>query len=107
MTKDSQLDIKKDIEFCNRYNITKSSIAGWKFRGVIPYEIIKDITDKEGLSLAWILDGGEELSKELTYVLDEREKNIIDAYREMSDFDKDVFYFQTMISISKIKHSKT
>lgn len=102
----SQLDIKKDIEFSNRYNISKSSIAGWRHRDVIPYKIIKNIVDKEGLNLVWILDGGEEPLRDPEYILDEREKKIIDEYRKMSDFDKELFYYRTMINISKILHSK-
>jgi len=52
-----ELGIKKDNEFCKKYDIKASTLSSWKKRDSVPYEVIEEISQNENLSLDYILLG--------------------------------------------------
>jgi len=59
------LDIKKDKDFCDKYDIKSNTLSTWKKRDSIPYEKIALIANDNNISFDWLLTGkGKMLIKE-------------------------------------------
>lgn len=54
-----KLEIKKDIQFGEKYNIKGNTISSWKKRNSIPYELISNIAYDEKISMDYIINGIE------------------------------------------------
>ncbi len=51
------LNVTKDADFCERYDIKRSTLSTWKSRNSIPYELLEHFSQNEDISLDWLLTG--------------------------------------------------
>lgn len=56
-----KLGIKRDVEFCSKYDIKANTLTTWKKRNKVPYELIEEISQNENISLDWLLFGKKTL----------------------------------------------
>ena len=54
------MGFKKDLEFCEKFDIKANTLSTWKKRGTIPYDLLEKISQNENISLDYLLFGKNE-----------------------------------------------
>ena len=49
--------LKRDVELANSLGVQPSTVANWRARKTLPYEVIVSICEKEGIHISWLLTG--------------------------------------------------
>ena len=55
------MGFKKDLEFCEKFDIKANTLSTWKKRGTIPYDLLEKISQNENISLDWLVFGNKEI----------------------------------------------
>lgn len=53
------VSVKNDAEFCKKYSIKPNTLSTWKKRDKIPFELVLEISQKDGFSVDYVLQGKE------------------------------------------------
>ena len=57
----SLFNVDSDSELARALNVNRQTLASWRKRDSVPYSICKNIAERRGISLDWLLTGkGEE-----------------------------------------------
>ena len=108
------MGFKKDLEFCEKFDIKANTLSTWKKRGTIPYDLLEKISQNEKLSLDFLLLGKNNLNykeyKQENYHIDllnvragagEGIYNYVIETVDTISLDKS--FFRTPINTNKIK----
>lgn len=57
------MGFRKDLDFCERYDIKPNTLSTWKKRDKIPYELLETISQNENISMDYLLSGKEQCKK--------------------------------------------
>ena len=55
------MGFKKDLEFCEKFDIKANTLSTWKKRGTIPYDLLEKISQNKNISLDWLVFGNKEI----------------------------------------------
>lgn len=101
--------IKKDIELCKKIGINYGAFDSWKSRDKIPLKRLEEISEKENLSLDWIIKGegigslqaydkstdeskSLHVKENLESHISDKELEILEAYRGLPKERQELFY---------------
>lgn len=105
------MGFKKDLEFCEKFNIKANTLSTWKKRDSIPYELLEKISQNENISLDWLFFGNKEIEKndnnyniDLLNVRAGAGEGIYNYVIETVDtISLDKSFFRTPINTNKVK----
>ena len=105
------MGFKKDLEFCEKFDIKANTLSTWKKRGTIPYDLLEKISQNENISLDWLVFGNKEIkANDNNYNIDllnvragagEGIYNYVIETVDTISLDKS--FFRTPINTNKIK----